>query len=126
MKTMDARSEEELSTLSDCIRGCWIDVGSIEVSSGTLTARLQVPGDSLREQLVSSPAASASAALLKIESVVGYDLDDTEGVGFYDIEAIEFDGGVLRLRTGVPLLLDVRVTDINLGVVPVPSSAGES
>ena len=107
----------QMSTILDLIHDCWFDVNTITYEPEALTLSLwfgrEMPDRSRvieKRFLLKKKEVPVAECFLKIRHVTDYSIRDTEQVGVYDLNEIEYDPNLKRIRitTGVPL--DIQMT----------------
>lgn len=109
----------------DLIHDCWFDVDEIEFDRGM--AEIVIPfRRRLREHArvvrgiwpFRRREIPIVRAYLRIHHVEDYHLSDTNRVGMYDFNDLEYHerSGRLRITTGIPMDLEVKVRSLQLSV----------
>ncbi|MGI8924232.1 MAG: hypothetical protein ACR2HJ_09400 [Fimbriimonadales bacterium] len=89
------------------IHDLWFDLDEI----------LEQKGDSRVFRLWrSTRETTAEPTYLTIGDVIAVEVNDTEGIRFYDINILRYKGGELTVLTGVPLTLKLRVGTLSAEV----------
>ena len=108
-----------LGKVSNVVHDCWIDLERTTLVAGTFRIPLkQVAG------MFSSASSPASAeGELAIHNVVSVELVDSERIGYYDINELKYDdrSGTIVVQTGVPLVLRLVVSSINVSAELKPT-----
>ncbi len=116
-------SADFIDAVTDIIHDCWFAVDNISFDASR--SRLDIPFE------YEPPAAVKRAllrqggierlcrrGLLSFENVLSYVLEDTEKVGRYDFNRIQYSPteGVIKVITNIPLLLAVYVASVEVTV----------
>lgn len=119
------KDPRRIPAVLDLIHDCWFDVDDILYDPATLTLSIrfgrEMPERSRvveRGLLLSRKEVPVAECFLKIHHVADYSVRDTERVGAYDFNEIEYDPGLKRIRitTGVPIDIEVRVNKFEIEV----------
>lgn len=93
--------------MTDRIHDLWFDLDDVLGQQGAVRVLV----------LYSDHRRGCASRILVIRSVVGVDVHDTERVGWYDVNQLVWNEGVLSIETGIPLRLSFRVSGVNLSVI---------
>ena len=122
METIEVTNPSELEPLSDFLHDSYLDIDTFNYdrSKGEISVifkkelyedRVPVGGFIVRRYSV-----PVRQFVLTISNVTAYELNDTEGVGYYDLCQLLFDPVENRLEfpTGVPLHFAVNVSALKM------------
>lgn len=121
---MTIAGPEELHLVHDIIHDCFFDVDDIRFDSeqSTLTFRFRRPISSdrikLKDFVYTSKSRPTVECFLTIYNVKSYSISDTENVGTYDFNVLDFDPlkHCLTIGTNVPIDIKLEVRDFRISV----------
>ena len=100
-----------LNTLVDSVHDLWFDIDQVErdFSAGVVTILLYTEPDDLRRN-------QPPCSMLRISSVDCLLIRDTEHVGYYDIDKIDFEpvARVLTITGCIPIMVKLRIAKLEL------------
>jgi hypothetical protein len=109
MTELRAESPESLGQINDALHDRWFDVEDVEFNK---------PARHVRLRFRDSAKAALNNLILDIGNVDELLLTETEGIGVYDFNRLTFlaPSGTLRVKTGVPLRFEMRVSRVDVTV----------
>ena len=116
-KRLVIKNYRRIPAILDIIHDCWFDVDDIVHDPEALTLSIRFGREMFersrvveRRYLLSRKEVPVAECFLKIHHVTDYSVRDTERVGLYDFNEIEYDPNLKRLRitTGIPI--DIQMT----------------
>ncbi|MGC8785703.1 MAG: hypothetical protein ACP5RN_15135 [Armatimonadota bacterium] len=116
-------SPDFIDAVNDIIHDCWFAVD--DISFDALASRLSIPFEyelpgTVAKNLFHQDYAGGRRrkGLLCFHGVLSYMLDDTERIGRYDFNRIQYDPvqGMVRIVTNIPLLLAIQVQTFEVTV----------
>lgn len=111
-----AANADQLAAISDTVHDWWFDLDTVrfDESSGCVTIELMAEED-YRRAVKGEAVPSRSKIKLVVENAIALDIEDSERVGYYDLNRLEFDehAGIVRLLTGIPLVVEIRVSAVS-------------
>ena len=115
---------DELSALTGWIHDCWFSLGGIVFNEDSHQLEIEYKREFLDEGtvvqngLLKTVEAPVYTCYLIINGVTEYAIDDTESVGEYDFNDIDFDGATktLKISTGIPLGMFLRIDKIDIRI----------
>jgi hypothetical protein len=116
MAPISATESGELDAINDRIHDRWFEVNEVtfDKNRGTLSIPFVENGSS------ASPSASRAIGKSRLEvgNVKQYTLRESEGVGRYDFNVLQFvpHTGVLTIKTGIPLAFEIHVAELSVHV----------
>ena len=114
-----AKDRDQLAEMTDVIHDRWIDLDTFRFDKGSrrVTFDLIEEEEYYRARKGGRFVIDAKQKLI-IENAISMNIEDTERIGRYDLNRIEFDedAGILRLLTNVPLVAEIRVSSIDVFV----------
>jgi hypothetical protein len=124
VKILRAKRTDEIEAINDLIHDAFFDVDDIAFDSqaSILSFKFDLPtlpsGLGLKEFIYSSKTSPGVECLLKIYNVEKYSIDDTEKVGRYDFNIIEFDAParVVYIRTNIPIGIQILVSELEISL----------
>lgn len=112
-----AQNANELRSIIDVIHDRWFDLDSLhfDEARGQVSLEILEEADYLRAAKGAHVAPSLKLRVARAKSVK---VEDTEHIGYYDLNRIEFDrdAGVVKLLTGAPLTLEISVSALDVSV----------
>jgi hypothetical protein len=123
-KIITAKRTDDLEAINDLIHDSFFEVDDITFDSqaSILNFKFELPtlpsGRGLKEFIYSSKTSPGVECLLKIHNVEKYSIDDTEKVGRYDFNIIEFDAParVVCIRTNIPIGIRILVSELEISL----------
>ena len=106
---LEVLKPEDIRGAVDEIHDWWFDLDSIGPHSGPLVEIELRPNSRDFESHHPTPCKK-----LEIDEVVGLDLQDTERIGYYDVNTIKYKPGCLEVVTGIPLSLKLSVRKLQV------------
>lgn len=113
-----SQAAETLSVIADLIHDRWFDIAGVVLDEATRT--LRIPFDPIARALASSAQlAPERSQVLEIRRARALQVDDTERVGRYDFDALEWnrETHTVTVRTGVPVTIRVEVDELDVAVL---------
>lgn len=115
-------SPDFIDAVNDIIHDCWFAVE--EISFDALASRLTIPFEyetcaaTSRELLRQARSVERRPGILQFDNVLSYVLEDTERVGRYDFNRIQYrsDQRVVEVITNIPLRLAIQVGTFHVAV----------
>lgn len=108
---------EQLHRITEAVHDCWFELEAVRMIDNDT---LEIPFRCTDGHFFSSArAASESAAtILRIHGVESFEVRDTEKVGSYDCNEVQFDPnrGQVTITTGIPLDFRVQVSRLRMTV----------
>lgn len=108
------RAAGELDRLLRLLHDRWFDVADVKFdrAAGTVTVPFLVASEP-------KPGAGMRDCWLRIRHVTHMELQESEGVGRYDLNDFWFESeaGRLQIRTGIPLRFELKVNALELEVL---------
>ena len=101
---IDIKKPSEIIKITDAIHDCWFDLNEIQFDKDK--SILLIPYEvKKKEGPLKTPKESKTNYLLQIKNVKDYKINDTEKIGSYDFNKIEYyeDKNQIIITTGVPL-----------------------
>jgi hypothetical protein len=123
-KILTAKRTDELEAINDLIHDSFFEVDDISFDSqaSTLSFKFELPtlpsGLGLKQFIYSSKTSPGVECLLTIHKVLKYIIEDTEKVGRYDFNIIEFDAPakIVRIRTNIPIGIQMLVSELEISL----------
>jgi hypothetical protein len=123
-RILTAKRTDEVGAVNDLIHDSFFNVDDIVFDSQTsiLSFKFELPtlpsGLGLKVFIYSSKASPGVECVLKIHNVEKYSIDDTEKVGRYDFNIIEFDAlaRVVYIRTNIPIGIRILVSELEISL----------
>jgi hypothetical protein len=127
---INVKKPGDIRAANDIIHDSFFDVDDITFNSQTsvLSFKFRRPIPSKRLALTdfvySSRTKPAHEYMLIIRNVESYSIRDTEKVGTYDFDVLEFDPSTRRIsiRTNIPIGISIVVRDLDIWVEELASS----
>lgn len=108
-------SEAEIWLINALVHDYWFDVDQIRAHVvGEVAIHL------FSDRASRSEPGRSPDAILFIGNVRKMTLDDSQKVGYYDINTVAYKRPVVTISTGIPLLLSFEVSDLNLRLTTRP------
>lgn len=116
-------SPDFIDAVNDIIHDCWFDVD--DVSFDASASRLSIPFDyelpgAVAKKLLRQgyTVGRRRSGLLCVNSALSYVLHDTQRIGRYDFNRIQYEPaqGVVRIETNIPLILVIHVGTLEVTV----------
>jgi hypothetical protein len=115
---------DDIEAANDVIHDCFFSVEDISFDSeaSVLSFKFHRPMPSgrlaLRDFVYSSKTKPMREYMLIIRNVKSYSIEDTEKVGTYDFDVLEFDPSTHRIsiRTNIPIAITVVVRDLDIWI----------
>jgi len=109
-----ADSQEALEQIDDVLHDRWFDVDDVRFDEAGRFVQVPFRG----QPKGTRRASDAKALMLEIRHVEQNVLKDTERIRFYDFNRLVFsrDSSTLRIETGIPLGLEMRVARLDVRV----------
>jgi hypothetical protein len=102
MKYLTIKNENDVNTVSAILHDAWFDAGKIKLDATKEIASILFAYNqkTLQKEICD--------VILIIENVKNYELNDTEQIGFYDLNKIEWnqDKQSLKFVCNIPLYLE--------------------
>ena len=123
MKIISISEPKDIPQILDVIHDCWFDLDNLSVDNETKTLSINFkkevyPQKPLSWKNIFRPKTEPKIEnwVLKVNGVQDCVVDDTEKIGRYDFNNIEYneDTKVLSIKTGVPLKIDLTVDSFNV------------
>jgi hypothetical protein len=112
---IDIKNPKELKTIVDVIHDWWFDLDKIRFDPDTST--LSIPfSEQIDDDHKTESKNTKENLLLQIKHVQKYQINDTEKIGTYDFNEIEYDEDKNRLNitTGVPLGFEIYISGFEI------------
>jgi hypothetical protein len=116
---------EEVEKIVNIIHDCWFDIDDIDYRKNLSELNIRFE-KKIIEHCISENwllffkkvTCPIIECFLKIHHVQRYDLHDSEGIGVYDFNTIEFDNEkqAIRILTGVPLDFFIKINQFEISV----------
>lgn len=106
----EVRDPGELLSVIDCIHDQWFELEYVLGQIGTQRS-MRFARDSIG---LSNNVTQGHVVTMTILNVMGVVVIDTEHIGFYDVNILEYEPPLLRVITGVPLKLSFMVSSFHL------------
>ncbi|HWO89894.1 MAG TPA: hypothetical protein VNL98_12185 [Gemmatimonadales bacterium] len=113
-----ATSPEMLGAINDLIHDRWFEINRAVFDENTSTVR--IPFDPTVRSTASAATVTPEATLLlEVRRARFLNVQDSERVGRYDFDRIEWDRktNVVLIRTGVPVSIRVEADDVDVAVL---------
>ncbi|MEW5883228.1 MAG: hypothetical protein AB1725_03265 [Armatimonadota bacterium] len=107
MPRLEVRTPSGLLEATDRIHDLWFDLDDMLGQDGSVRVLV----------LYADHRSGDASQILVVRSVLGVDVEDTERVGWYDVNELVWAEGTLTVTTGIPLRLSFRVSDLNMSVI---------
>jgi hypothetical protein len=109
------KNPSEIIKIIDAIHDCWFDINEIQFDKDKAILSIPYKVDIKDDRLKATKKPNASY-LLQIKNVKNYFLHDTEKIGCYDFNKIEYDKDkkFIHITTGVPLKLTIYIFDFEI------------
>lgn len=131
---INVKKPEDIRAANDIIHDCYFDVDDVAFDSqaAILSFKFRRPipskGLALRDFVSSSRTKPARPYMLIIRNVQSYSIQDTEKVGAYDFDVLEFDPSTHRIsvRTNIPIAITIVVRDLDIWIEELAPEGGRA
>ena len=133
VKSISIKDPDQIPIIRDVIHDAWFDVSNIEFDANTsvlsiefereLKEQATVVEKNWRMEKLEVPLVQCFLNIFQVES---YEIDDTERVGSYDFNTLEYnpDRRSITILTGTPIGIEIKVKEFEVSVVETTNSKG--
>jgi len=116
--------EDDLSSLNDFVHDSWFDLGKIKLDYNSAILDIEFTREMFEERipvsgwLVKKIEIPVFTCYLRFRNVINHEIIDTEKIGLYDFNLIEYDNStkVVSVNTGIPLSFQILVRTLDISV----------
>ncbi len=122
-----------LDKINNVVHDCFFDVDDISFDSGRRVLSIEFKREALeRSKLLRTRGPLKTwqipiiQCMLKFFHVASYEINDTEGVGTYDLKEVTFESQSSRIvvKTGIPIQIEVQVSSFEIEIEETDKTVG--